>query len=82
MDKNRKIFIASLMILSLVLLDISSRSSLNITSAQPVVIERGETYEIIDNQDGTKTLVAGLPEWVWNGTEYVPYIYQDNFTSD
>ena len=44
------------------------------TTVDPVLTERGQNYELWDNQDGTFTWKSA-PHWVWGGSEFVPYVY-------
>jgi len=45
-----------------------------VKAESPVLVERGRNYEIWDNGDGTYTW-RSAPTWIWNGTQYVPYIF-------
>ncbi|TAL48026.1 hypothetical protein EPN87_01610, partial [archaeon] len=47
----------------------------------PTLMTRGSDYQIVDNHDGTYTW-STEPQWVSNGTGYVPYIFEDRRTAD
>ena len=38
---------------------------------------RGYDYQIIENPDGTKTWTGGLTPWVFDGNNYVPFLFDD-----
>jgi len=51
------------------------------TPEELIIKERGANYQIIDNEDGTFTW-SNQPRWIYNGSEYVPYIFIDNYDTD
>jgi len=48
---------------------------LNFTPVKAQNIERGPNYQIVDNLDGIFTF-SSEPQWVYDGTEWQPYIYE------
>ncbi|RLI00227.1 hypothetical protein DRO19_00210, partial [Candidatus Bathyarchaeota archaeon] len=55
----------------------------NFAGARPaewVLVERGANFERWFN--GTHYKWVSAPQWVWDGSAYVPYIFKDRYASE
>ena len=69
--------IKSLILTCLLLSLLIQMIPLEISRAEaPILIERGKFFEIWKNPDGSYTW-RSAPTWIWNGSAYVPYIFNE-----